>query len=223
MCSNFGFGERNRPIRKNNGYAAKKEFFSAGLFTSIPLHNIKEPAMLNDYLNTAIKRFRYYKELGEKTFEQLTDNDFHYSPGPGSNSIAVIIQHLSGNMLSRWTNFLAEDGEKPWRERDDEFETHSYNRERLLEIWENGWACFLDALASLSPDDLAKTILIRHESLSVVDAINRQLAHYPYHIGQIVYLGRMIKKEDWQSLSIPKGQSRQYNQSDQIKDPAKRM
>ena len=178
---------------------------------------------MNDYLITAIKRLRYYKELGEKTFEQLTEQDFHYSPGPESNSIAIIIQHLSGNMLSRWTNFLTEDGEKTWRERDDEFESHRYSRQRLLELWENGWACFLDTLSGLTTEDLAKTVLIRKEPLTVVDAINRQLAHYPYHIGQIVYLGRMIRKENWENLSIQKGQSEQYNRSEELKDPAKRM
>ena len=128
-----------------------------------------------DYLNTAVKRLRYYKDLGDKTFEQLNDNDFHFTPGEESNSIAVIIQHMSGNMLSRWTNFLTEDGEKPWRQRDDEFEIHNYTKVRLLEIWENGWTCFLESLASLSEDDFKKTVLIRNEQLTVVDAINRQL------------------------------------------------
>jgi hypothetical protein len=174
----------------------------------------------NDYLITAIKRLKYYKELAEKTFDQLSETELHYSPGPESNSIAVIIQHMAGNMLSRWTCFLTEDGEKPWRKRDEEFEIHPYSREQLMKMWRDGWECFLTTLESLSEADLSKTVSIRSEFLSVTDAINRQLAHYPYHIGQIVYLGRMLKKEDWKNLSIARGQSQQYNQSDAVKDPA---
>ena len=174
----------------------------------------------DDYLITAIKRLNYYKGLGEKTFDQLGESELHYSPGPESNSIAVIIQHMAGNMLSRWTNFLTEDGEKPWRNRDEEFETRPLSKEQLMKIWDDGWKCFLTTLDSLSEADLPKTVSIRGESLSVTDAINRQLAHYPYHIGQIVYLGRMLKKEDWINLSIARGQSQQYNQSEGVKDPA---
>jgi hypothetical protein len=180
-----------------------------------------DKSLAADFLSTAIKRLKYYKDLGEKTFAQLAEADFHYSPGPESNSIAVIVQHLAGNMLSRWTNFLEEDGEKPWRQRDEEFEPHSYSKKEVLALWQKGWDCFLGALEALSEDDLIKTVHIRDEPLSVIDAINRQLAHYPYHIGQIVYLGRMIKRENWQNLSIPKGHSLQYNQSSGVKDPAK--
>jgi hypothetical protein len=174
-----------------------------------------------EFLNTVIARVKYYKHLGEKTFEQLEEKDFHWLPSSESNSIAVIIQHMTGNMLSRWTNFLTEDGEKEWRERDDEFEIHNYSKAQLLEIWNKGWDCFLAALGSLSADDLLKTIHIRKEPMSAIDAINRQLAHYPYHIGQIVYIGRMVKNESWKNLSIPKGASQQYNKSDKVKDPAK--
>jgi hypothetical protein len=176
-----------------------------------------------EYLHTVIRRVKYYKELGDKTFEQLGDADFHYQPNEESNSIAVIIQHMTGNMLSRWTNFLTEDGEKEWRERDDEFTIHSYTKQQLLEIWEKGWSCFLDTLESLNDDDLLKPVYIRQEKLSAIDAINRQLAHYPYHIGQIVYLGRLIKDQSWKNLSIPKGQSVQYNKSETVKDPAKKF
>lgn len=176
-----------------------------------------------EFLETGIRRVKYYKDLGDKTFEQLDDADFHYQPNEESNSIAVIIQHMSGNMLSRWTNLLAEDGEKAWRQRDDEFTVHSYSKQELLEIWEKGWTCFLNALKSLQEDDLLKTICIRQETLSVVDAINRQLAHYPYHVGQIVYIGRIIKDHAWKNLSIPKGQSLVYNQNEKIKDPAKKF
>ncbi|MBI1343423.1 MAG: DUF1572 domain-containing protein [Terrimonas sp.] len=173
-----------------------------------------------EYLETVIKRVRYYKDLADRTFSQLEEKDFYFQPGAASNSIAVIIRHMAGNMLSRWTHFLEEDGEKAWRRRDDEFTIHQHTKKELLDYWEKGWSCFLDALQSLSEKDLSKTVTIRQEPLSVVDAINRQLAHYPYHIGQIVFLGRMIKDEKWQNLSIPKGESVQFNQSAGPKDPA---
>ena len=177
-----------------------------------------------EYLDTVIRRLKQYKELGDKTFSQLNDAEFHYRPNMASNSIALIIQHMSGNMLSRWTNFLTEDGEKEWRKRDDEFTDHpQHNKQALVDCWEDGWRCFFDTLASLQDDDLLKTVYIRQEPLSVMDAINRQLAHYPYHIGQIVYIGRMIRNENWKSLSIPVGQSEQYNQGSEIKDPAKKF
>ena len=174
----------------------------------------------SECLQTVIRRLRYYKSLGEKTFDQLTDADFHFTPNNTCNSIAVIIQHVSGNMLSRWTNFLTEDGEKAWRQRDDEFEVHDYSKQQLLELWEKGWDCFLNAITPLTETDLLKTVYIRQEPLSVIDAINRQLAHYPYHIGQILYIGKIIKDAGWQSLSIEKGKSEDYNKSDGVKDPA---
>lgn len=168
-----------------------------------------------DFLASMVKRLKYYKGLAEKTFEQLEGAQFHYQPNEASNSIAVIIRHMSGNMLSRWTNFLTEDGEKSWRNRDDEFEVHGQSPQELMEIWEKGWKCFFDALEALQPSDLTKTIHIRTEALTVIDAIDRQFAHYPYHVGQIVYIGRMIRNNEWKSLSIPKGQSGAYN--DQMK------
>ena len=174
-------------------------------------------------LITIIRRLKYYKDLGDKTFSQLTDADFHVQPTSESNSIAVIIQHMAGNMLSRWTNFLTEDGEKDWRQRDDEFEVHNFSKEELLSTWEKGWSCFLNAIEPLTDEQLLQTIFIRQEALTVVDAINRQMAHYPYHIGQIVYIGRMIRNENWKNLSIPKGHSGQYNQGKDIKDPAKKF
>jgi hypothetical protein len=175
-----------------------------------------------DYLQTTIRRMKYYKELGNKTFEQLNDRDFHYQPNEESNSIAIIIQHLAGNMLSRWTNFLTEDGEKEWRNRDAEFEKGLQSKKELLELWEKGWDCFLSALSSLKKKQLKKKVTIRQEELTVVDAINRQLAHYPYHVGQMIYIARMIKNKDWINLSIPKGGSKAYNVSSDIKDPAKK-
>ncbi len=165
------------------------------------------------FLKDAIKRFKYYKELGDKTFEQITDDAFFYQPSSESNSIAVIVQHMYGNMLSRWTNFLTEDGEKEWRKRDAEFEQITCSKQDIVSFWNEGWNCLLKTLESLTPEDLSKTITIRTEPLLVYDAILRQLAHYPYHVGQIVYLGRLSKNEEWVSLSIPKGDSAVYLES----------
>lgn len=133
--------------------------------------------MENTFLQNAIKRFEYYKELGDNTFAQLEEKDFFYQPNEASNSIAVVIQHLYGNMLSRWTNFLTEDGEKDWRKRDAEFEAMECSKQDLVSFWNEGWKCLLDTLKSLQPEDLDKTIYIRTEPLIVYDAILRQLAH----------------------------------------------
>lgn len=165
------------------------------------------------FLSSAIKRLSYYKELGDKTLALLSEEELHFMPNEASNSIAVIIQHVSGNMLSRWTDFLTTDGEKEWRNRDEEFEKHQQTKEDLLTAWEKGWQVCLGAIKSLQEEDLLKTIYIRSEGLSVMNAINRQLAHYPYHVGQIIYVARMMKNENWQSLSIPKNQSQQFNNS----------
>ena len=163
------------------------------------------------YLDSAIKRLLTYKGLGDSTCAQLQEQDFHYTPNEESNSIAVIIRHLHGNMLSRWTNFLTEDGEKPNRDRDTEFVPPPLGKEAVVALWEEGWNCLLSALRALREEDLLKTITIRHEPLIVIDAINRQLAHYPHHVGQIVYIGKMIRNGKWQSLSIPKGASDTVN------------
>lgn len=163
------------------------------------------------FLESVIKRFKEHKVLGEKTFEQLNDDEMHFQPNEASNSIAVIIQHLHGNMLSRWTNFLTEDGEKEWRNRDDEFEVQQFTRQQLIEKWNEGWNVFLASLQSLTENDLSKTITIRSQPLNVIDAINRQMAHYSYHVGQIVYLGRWIKQNEWISLSVPKNKSKEFN------------
>ncbi|HMK02898.1 MAG TPA: DUF1572 family protein [Ferruginibacter sp.] len=165
----------------------------------------------NEFLQSAVKRLAYYKELGDKTFGQLNDKDFHFQPNEESNSIAVIVQHMAGNMLSRWTDFLTSDGEKDWRNRDTEFEEQHLAKEQVIAFWEKGWDCCLGTLASLTADDLLRTIHIRSEGLPVVDAINRQLAHYPYHVGQIIYIAKMVKDHDWQNLSIPKGNSARFN------------
>ena len=173
------------------------------------------------YLVDTITTFRAYKKLAESALDQLQDEEYFITLDGESNSIAVIIQHLSGNMLSRWTNFLTEDGEKDWRQRDDEFESHDYSKQQLIDIWNKGWDCLLNELDSLTEADLLKTVYIRKEPLSAIDAITRQVAHYSYHVGQIVYIGRIIKNENWKNLSIPKHASKQYNQSAEVKDPAK--
>lgn len=167
--------------------------------------------MPSEYLDSVIKRFNVYKALGDKTMEQLDEGNLFWQYNEASNSIAIIVQHLWGNMLSRWTNFLTEDGEKEWRERDAEFEKAINTKEELITKWDEGWDCLFAALQSLTNDDLEKTVYIRKEPLTVTDAINRQLAHYSYHIGQIVYLGKMQLNDRWISLSIPKGNSKEFN------------
>jgi len=166
---------------------------------------------MDDYLNSVIKRFGYYRELGLRAMEQLEPDALFWRYNRASNSIAVITGHLHGNMLSRWTNFLSEDGEKSWRNRDAEFEETIQTRDELLAKWNAGWDCLMAALAQLTPADLEKSITIRHEQHSVVDAINRQLSHYAYHVGQIVFIAKMIRDEQWHSLSIARGKSSTFN------------
>jgi len=167
--------------------------------------------MENDYLQSSIKQFEYYKFLGEKSIAQLPDDKLFWQYNEASNSIAIIVQHLWGNMLSRWTDFLIADGEKEWRNRDAEFESIITTKEELLNKWNEGWDCLLNALKPLTGEDLQKIVYIRNQGHTVMEAINRQLAHYPYHVGQIVYIAKMIVDGDWQSLSIPKGGSQSFN------------
>jgi hypothetical protein len=165
----------------------------------------------NHYLESVKKQFLYYKILGEKAMEQLEPEQLFVSVNEDTNSIAIIIKHLSGNMISRWTDFLTSDGEKEWRNRDGEFEETIETREELMNVWNKGWTVFLDTLNSLTPDQLETIIYIRNEGHTVIEAINRQLAHYPYHVGQIVFYSKMLKKTEWNSLSIPKNKSNSYN------------
>lgn len=148
--------------------------------------------------------------LGEKTFSQIPCEKLWWQYNEDSNSIATIVKHLSGNMLSRWTDFLTTDGEKEWRNRDAEFENDLATKEELIQKWDEGWKVLLDTLQSLTEDVLDNIIYIRNQGHTVLEAINRQLAHYPYHIGQIVFIGKM-SAEKWNSLSIPKGNSNQFN------------
>lgn len=167
--------------------------------------------MANSYLNSIKKQFEYYKMLGDKTIVQLSQEQLHWQFNDESNSIAMIIKHLHGNMLSRFTDFLTTDGEKEWRNRDAEFENDTSTKEELLLKWNEGWTCLFAAIESLAETDLEKEVFIRNQGHSVTEAMNRQLAHYPYHIGQIVFLGKMLLNENWTSLSIPRGNSTQYN------------
>ncbi len=164
------------------------------------------------FLENTIGVFTNYRLLAEKSFAQLkNDSDFHFAPDTEANSIAQLIQHVSGNMISRWTDFLTTDGEKPTRNRDAEFVDNYKTREQLMKEWDNGWAVFMNTLNLLTENDLLKTITIRGEALTVVQALNRQTAHYAYHIGQIVYLAKHIKSSEWQSLSIPKNKSTEHS------------
>jgi len=167
--------------------------------------------MINNYLESVFKQFEYYKMLGEKTFSQVTDTDLFYQYNEESNSIAAIVKHISGNMLSRWTDFLTTDGEKEWRNREAEFDNDINNRAELLGKWNEGWACLFDALNSINEDNFEQIIYIRNQGHSITEAINRQLAHYPYHIGQIVFIGKMLVGKEWNSLSIPRGDSQKFN------------
>lgn len=166
--------------------------------------------MAHDFLESAVKQFEYYKLLGEKSFAQVSDEQLFWQYNEDSNSIATIVKHMWGNMMSRWTDFLTTDGEKEWRKRDAEFENDIQSREQMMQLWYKGWDCVFNAIRPLQEEDLGKIVYIRNMGQTVTEAINRQLAHYPYHIGQIVYIARMAAKE-WKSLSIPKGQSNDYN------------
>lgn len=167
--------------------------------------------MRTDPTPTLRQQFTYYRRLGDRTFAQLTDEQLRWSPGPESNSIAVIVKHLHGNMLSRWTDFLTTDGEKESRNREAEFEADLYERQDILTAWDKGWNTLDHALSQVSTDNLGHIVYIRNQGHTVLEAIHRQLAHYAYHVGQIVYLGRMQRGTEWQSLSIPRGESAAYN------------
>lgn len=168
---------------------------------------------MDSYLSGCIKQFEYYKSLGEKTFAQIPDETLFWQINEESNSIAMIIKHLHGNMLSRWTDFLTSDGEKEWRKRDEEFNPDITTKDQLLHKWNEGWQCLFNAITPLTKEDLNREIYIRNMGHTVVEAINRQLAHYAYHVGQIVFIGKITQNDQWQSLSIPKGKSAVYNKN----------
>lgn len=170
------------------------------------------------FLDSARKQFLYYKTLGEKAIAQLEPQQLFIAVNEDTNSIAVIVKHMAGNMLSRWTDFLTSDGEKDWRDRDAEFENTLQNKDEVLALWEKGWQCLFDALDALQPEQLTEIIYIRNEGHTVAEAINRQLAHYPYHVGQIVFYAKQLKTSAWDSLSIPKNKSKNYNADKFAKD-----
>lgn len=162
-------------------------------------------------LASAIGIFKQYKELGTNAMQQLPSEGFYWKPEPESNSIYLIVKHLHGNMKSRWTDFLTSDGEKPWRERDAEFEEELLSDEDIITLWDDGWKVLFETLESLNETQLSEIVYIRSEAHSVLEAINRQIAHYSYHVGQIVYIAKAIKSSSWQSLSIPKKKSADFN------------
>lgn len=163
-----------------------------------------------EFLAAAIDELHRLRRTAEKAIEQVPDRDLHFQPDKESNSIAIIMKHISGNMISRWTDFLTTDGEKLGRNRDSEFEDDNATRGQLLQQWESGWACLLHALNGMTESDLTKTITIRGQAQSVVEAVTRQVAHYGYHIGQIVYAAKHLRSEEWKNLSIPRGKSADY-------------
>ncbi len=164
-----------------------------------------------EFLSAAMNAFEPNKRLADRAVVQVADEKLHFALDENTNSIAVIMKHVAGNLLSRWTDFLTTDGEKPWRNRDDEFVDSFGSRQEILDYWEGGWACLFGALKSLKPDDLAKTVLIRGEPHSVPLALERSLGHTCYHIGQIVQVARIHAGSNWDTLTIPRGGSAQYN------------
>ncbi|XLS28591.1 DUF1572 family protein [Flavobacteriaceae bacterium M23B6Z8] len=177
--------------------------------------------MSTDYLESVQKQLAYYKSLGDKTFEQLSDEQLFWKYDKHSNSIAVIVKHLWGNMQSRWTDFLIADGEKEWRKRDDEFEADIKNRAELLGKWNEGWSTLFKALGQINESNFDTIIYIRNMGHTITEAVNRQLGHYSYHVGQIVFIGRMLAGDSWKSLSIPRGKSKNYN-SEKFSKPKRR-
>lgn len=178
--------------------------------------------MENSYYSSIVKQFQYYKNLGDKTFIQLTEEELFWQFDVEGNSIAIIVKHLVGNMLSRWTNFLHEDGEKSWRKRDDEFVNSFSTKEHVFTAWEEGWDCLFAALNLVNEENLEDVVYIRNQGHTITEALNRQLSHYSYHVGQIVFIGRMLKKDAWKSLSIPKNASNTYNEDKFGKEKGRR-
>jgi len=167
---------------------------------------------IRHYRDDALTSFRNYKKLAERAIEQVSDEEFFATIDEEANSIALIVKHIAGNLRSRWTDFLTTDGEKPDRDRDTEFELIGDRRDSLMKFWEAGWQTLFDTIESLTPKDFSKTITIRSEPHSVVEAVNRQLTHYAYHVGQIVLLAKHFKSSEWKSLSVPKNKSAEFNQ-----------
>lgn len=167
-------------------------------------------SIATNYIHSIQFQFKDTKHLGDAVLQTLSETELHFKHNNESSSIATIVSHLSGNMHSRWTNFYTEDGEKSWRKRDEEFEISTASKEKILTIWETGWDCLFKITDNLTPDKLPKEIYIRSEKHSVLEALNRQISHYSYHVGQLVYIAKMIQNKQWKPLSIPKNKSKQY-------------
>ena len=167
-------------------------------------------SLINNYLTDTIRSFRSYKHLAERALEQVTDEEFFVQIDPESNSIGIIVKHIAGNLRSRWRDFLTTDGEKPDRHRDTEFELVEDTRDSIMEAWESGWRTLFDTLDDLSLEDIARTVTIRGEPHTVIEAINRQLTHYSYHVGQIVFLAKHLRSSEWKTLSVPRDRSKEY-------------
>jgi hypothetical protein len=163
------------------------------------------------YLDEVRRQFRGSKRLGEGAINQLKDEELFITLDPESNSVALIIKHIAGNQRSRFTDFLTTDGEKPNRNRDQEFEMNASSRDEVMRWWEEGWTCVFSAIGALRPEDLLRTVTIRSEPHTVVQALNRQVAHYAYHVGQIVFLSKHFRAEEWKTLSVPRGKSEEFN------------
>ena len=165
----------------------------------------------NNYISSVKNQFKQYKMLAEKAIDQVPDEKIDWQYNPETNSIAIIVKHLAGNMRSRFTDFYNSDGEKKWRNRDSEFENEELSRERLKALWDEGWDCLFQVLDGLTPGDLSKLIVIRNEEHTVVEAINRQLTHYASHVGQIIFIAKMILDNKWKTLTIPRNKSKEFN------------
>ncbi|BDS11373.1 DUF1572 domain-containing protein [Aureispira anguillae] len=170
--------------------------------------------MVEEYLNNIRTQFKSYKAVADKTISQLSEQDLYWKYNEESNDIACIIVHMSENMLSRWTNFFESDGEKSWRNRDNEFLAQQLSYAELIEKWEEGWNCLFAALDSMNESNFNTPIIIRNKKVKLIQSITRQIAHYPYHIGQITYIGKMILNDKWDSPSIPRGKSNEYIQKE---------
>ena len=169
-------------------------------------------AIVQNYFEDALSSFRAYKKLAEKAITQVNDEEFFVTLDEESNSVAVIMKHMAGNMFSRWTDFLTSDGEKPNRNRDMEFVIEPQTtKDEVIDYWEHGWKCVFEALEPLRPEDFEKKVTIRGEEHTIVQAINRQMTHYAYHIGQIVFLAKHFRSAEWKSLSIPRNRSAEFN------------
>ena len=163
------------------------------------------------FLDSAVAMFRSQKKLAERAIGQLTDEQLHQPLDENTNNVAVIMKHMAGNMCSRWTDFLAADGEKPWRHRDNEFVDDIASRDELMTLWERGWGRLFATMESLTVHDLTRSVTIRGEPHSVIQAVHRELGHYGYHVGQIVLVARVLRKDKWQTLTVPPGGSEEYN------------